>query len=108
MRAHLVRHAAWPSFKKKSCGHCESVRQGLPATIEYGRYARRPPADRLNVVSALSLELDSWFEDVPVQLKVMPQTLRASGDTIVMNIYYHFISILLHRNIDPSRCRSAA
>lgn len=56
----------------------------------------------------MGLELDTWFETLPPACRVMPQTVRADGETIIVNIYYHFITILLYRNSDQARCQSAA
>ena len=49
-------------------------------------------------MSAAGLRLDEWLEGLPAPLRILPQTIDPGGPHILtLNIYYHFLVILLYR-----------
>ncbi|GAA5899523.1 hypothetical protein JCM8208_000581 [Rhodotorula glutinis] len=51
-----------------------------------------------NRVSEINLELEAWSADLPLELKIAPQTSRPPPPHIIMlNAMQHFVLILLHR-----------
>ncbi|GAA5984765.1 hypothetical protein JCM10908_003494 [Rhodotorula pacifica] len=68
----------------------------------------------INRISELNVELETWFASLPAELRIAPQTSRPPAPHIIMvNCYYHFCSILLHRPFPQNesaikRCTTAA
>ena len=76
-----------------------SVLQALGSHYRYGptrRDLRSPTV--MNRVSSVGLELDKWFESLPDNLRVMPQTVKPPAPHILtVNLYFHFLITLLYR-----------
>lgn len=49
-------------------------------------------------LSGLIVRIDTWWECLPQAFRIMPQTVSApDGATIALNMFFHFVIILLYR-----------
>ncbi|GAA5863052.1 hypothetical protein JCM3774_001405 [Rhodotorula dairenensis] len=89
------------------------IEERIMTTVYALRANLQSPA-LLNRISELNVELETWFASLPAELRIAPQTSRPPAPHIIMvNVYYQFCVILLHRPFPQNesaikRCSSAA